>query len=158
MQEYSQQYRTGQSVSFWTYHHIREDAEDLFGFQYIEELSFFKKMITVSGVGPRVALGIVSMSSIPGIANAIHNGDIEYLTNMSGIGRKTAEKIILELKNQISEFTDDRITNGNADTDVVEALVAMGYNHTTARQAVQKIDQNIEKIDEKIRETLKIIR
>ncbi|HEY4514607.1 MAG TPA: Holliday junction branch migration protein RuvA, partial [Candidatus Paceibacterota bacterium] len=96
----------GENVQLWTHLSVREDALDLYGFANRETLEFFEQLIKVSGIGPRSAIGILSISSINSLKNAIINNDLAYLTKISGIGRKTAEKIVLELRDKLGSPTE----------------------------------------------------
>lgn len=127
---------------------VREDALELFGFPDESSLRLFEKLINISGIGPRGALGIVNAGTVETLTEAINKGDLGYLTAVSGIGKKTAEKIILELRGQISDLT---LTDENA--EVVLALRAMGYTERDAQEAVK--DVKGKNINEKIKNALK---
>src|SRR3989344_150561 len=92
----------GQKVALWTHLAVREDALDLYGFRDMGELSFFQMLIDISGIGPRSALSILGLAPIETLSRAIASGDISYLVKVSGIGKKTAEKIVLELRDKLS--------------------------------------------------------
>jgi Holliday junction DNA helicase RuvA len=111
---------------------VREDALELFGFIEETALKLFEKLINISGIGPRSALAIVNVGTIESLSEAINKGDLGYLTAVSGIGKKTAEKIILELRGQISD-----LNFSNSDNEVVAALKAMGYTERDAQQAAK---------------------
>ena len=129
---------------------VREDALELFGFQDEGSLKLFEKLINISGIGPRSALGIVNIGTIESLTEAINKGDIGYLNVVSGIGKKTAEKIILELRGQVSD-----LIGGNTNSEVVMALKAMGYTERDAQLAAKHaIGENI---NDKIKSALKSI-
>jgi Holliday junction DNA helicase RuvA len=136
-----------QTVELFIYHNVREDTEDLYGFSNLDELSLFELLISVSGVGPKSALSVLSLASAEQIKQAIILGDESLLTQVSGIGKKTAQRLILELKNKISglplDLANGSILNSNVDQDDLEALLALGYSLPKARQALAKIDQQI---------------
>ena len=136
-----------QTVELFIYHNVREDTEDLYGFSNLDELSLFELLISVSGVGPKSALSVLSLASAEQIKQAIIIGDESLLTKVSGIGKKTAQRLILELKNKISglplDLANGSILNSNVDQDDLEALLALGYSLPKARQALAKIDQQI---------------
>ena len=143
-------------VSLWTHLVVKEDALDLYGFLEQRELEFFQMLITVSGIGPRGALAILSLAGPETLRKAIASGNTEYLTKVSGIGRKSAEKIVLELKDKLGkmgEFLPSAEMDQEA--DVLHALQALGYSLKEAREAVKKLP--VEAIDtgEKIRLALK---
>jgi Holliday junction DNA helicase RuvA len=127
---------------------VREDALELFGFPDESSLRLFEKLINISGIGPRGALAIVNAGTVETLTEAINKGDLGYLTAVSGIGKKTAEKIILELRGQISDLT---LSDENA--EVVLALRAMGYTQRDAEEATKDIKGK--NINEKIKNALK---
>ncbi len=139
---------------FWTYLHVKEDALDLYGFKEIEELEFFQMLLNVSGIGPRSALTILGIATINTLKQAIGTGDISYLTKISGIGKKTAEKIIIELRDKMKEENSGKILQN--EIDALEALKSLGYSQNEAREALKKID-NTENVNIKIKEALKIL-
>jgi holliday junction DNA helicase RuvA len=144
--------KTGDSVSLWTAHIVREDSEELFGFETIADLDLFELLTTISGIGPKSALGIMNVATGGTIARAINSNDTSYLTKISGIGKKTAEKIILELRDKLpAMYTDDV---GASNHDALDALVALGYSESNAREAVRNLDPNLD-MQSKIREGLK---
>ena len=96
--------KVGQEVMFWTYEHLREDAHEIYGFQSRDELEIYRKLVSVSGVGPKTALQILALGTASEIENIIDRGDIEMITRVKGIGRKTAQKFILELKGKLVQL------------------------------------------------------
>jgi len=141
-------------VSLWVHTHVREDALDLYGFLDKEELEIFEMLITISGIGPKGALAILGVASIDILKRAIKSGDITYLTKISGIGKKTAEKIVLELRDKISEEKSGASLQG--ELDALEALKSLGYSQGEAREALKKIPPGSD-TNTKIREALKIL-
>lgn len=149
--------RSGQNdaiASFWIHTHVREDILDLYGFLDRQELEFFEMLINVSGIGPKGALSILGIASIETLRKAISTGDTAYLTKVSGIGRKTAEKIIIELRDKIGE--EKTGTSLQGELDALEALKSLGYSQGEAREALKKILPNTD-TNTKIRESLKIL-
>ena len=142
------------SVFLWTHLHVREDAMDLYGFLDIKELEFFEMLISVSGIGPRGALTILGVASIETLRKAIGASDTSYLTKISGIGRKTAEKIIIELRDKMGEESKDGSLRN--ELDVLEALKSLGYSQYEARGALKKISGEMD-INTKIKMALKIL-
>ena len=136
----------GETVKIHTYMHVREDAMQLFGFLTKADLLMFKLLITVNGIGPRGALGVLSVLSANDLKFAILAGDIKTICSAPGIGKKTAEKTVLELKDTFEEKlqeTEQMEENGelqNVRQDATEALVALGYSQTEALKAVRGID------------------
>ena len=146
--------KSDDSVLFWIHTHVREDAFDLYGFLDYQELEFFEMLINVSGIGPRGALNILGIASIEILKKAIGTGDISYLTKISGIGKKTAEKIIIELRDKIGEGKTETSLQG--ELDALEALKSLGYSQNEAREALKKVTVGAN-TNEKLREALKIL-
>lgn len=146
--------KTDTEVLFWTHTHVREDILDLYGFLNREELEFFEMLINVSGIGPKGALSILGIASIETLRKAISTGDTAYLTKVSGIGRKTAEKIIIELRDKMGE--EKTGTSLQGELDALEALKSLGYSQNEAREALKKVSPNTD-TNTKIREALKIL-
>jgi len=150
----SGQNETSFLVSFWIHTHVREDALDLYGFLKREELEFFEMLINVSGIGPKGALSILGIASIETLKKAIGTGDTAYLTKISGIGRKTAGKIVIELKDKIE--TGKIGVSLQGELDALEALKSLGYSQGEAREALKKVSATAD-INGKVREALKIL-
>lgn len=134
------QCQVGQTVTIYTYQHVREDSLELFGFAQMPDLQMFEKLITVSGVGPKVGISLLSQYSAQELARAIMSGDTAMLTQVSGIGKKIAERLVLELK---QAFTDDALIenmSGGVTGEVVGALQALGYSSTEIRSVAQELD------------------
>ncbi len=144
------------SATVWTYLAVRETSMDLFGFSDADELGLFELLISVSGIGPRSALAILSLASADLLRRAIAQSDLGYLTKVSGIGKKTAEKIILELKDKIG-LSGDVGEELHGDSDVVEVLKSLGYSHNEARDAVKKIPSDVSGTSDRVKEALKVL-
>lgn len=143
-------------VKLWTHQYIREDAMDLYGFLNFSELDLFETLIQISGIGPRGALGVLSIAPVDTLKKAIAAGDTSYLTRVSGIGRKTAEKIVLELREKMAgkgvivdapELKDE--------ADALEALMSLGYSQREAREALAMVPAEITSVEKRVREALK---
>ncbi len=145
----------GQSemLEFWTYLAVRENALDLYGFKTKEELSFFELLISVSGIGPKGALGILSVATLPNLRRAISTGDTSHLTKVSGIGKKNAEKIVIELKDKIEGLIAEDGGSMSGEVDALEALKSLGFGEREAREALKKADG--ETTEQKVRSALK---
>jgi Holliday junction DNA helicase RuvA len=143
----------GEERFVYIHDHIREDAHDLFGFGSIDELAFFERLISISGVGPKVALTILSSGTIDSVKRAVMAGDLDALTSVPGVGKKTAQKIVLELKGQLVE--EEGETSG--DREAVEALVSLGYSASQARGAMKHVAPTIMDTSARIREALRFI-
>lgn len=150
--------KLGDLKTFFTFLYVREDIMELFGFQDDKELNFFKKLISVSGVGPKSALTILSLASVDELQNGIRQGDASLLTKVSGIGKKTAERLIVELKNKI-EYTDvaGEDTGGYnvSDGQVIDGLVGLGYTVKEAREAARLVDKDIDNVKDRVKAALK---
>lgn len=148
----------GNTEALWIHSAIREDAFDLFGFSNKNTLGFFQMLITVPGIGPKTALGILNLADAETIKKAVLSGDTSYLTKVSGIGKKTADKIVLELANKLDDTQSDGAGGQNSDDiDVVEALKALGYAEREARHALQKIPKDISGVGDRVKHVLKIL-
>lgn len=150
----------GAEVGLHTYLAVRENALDLFGFQNLEEKDLFLKFLSVSGVGPKTAMHLLSLGTVAEISSAIGRGDVEYLTKVSGVGKKTAERIVVELKSKLqnSEF---RIQNGEVGEnlgEVIDALVSLGYSKEEARMIVKGLDSKGKTSEELVKEALKRVK
>lgn len=149
--------REGAKASFWTHLAVREDSQTLYGFPTKDDLYFFELLISsVSGVGPKTALGILNVSSVSNIRKAVSTGDTSHLTKVSGIGKKMAEKIVHELKGKFEAESGDAISLRD-EVDALEALKALGYKHNDAREALKSIDLSITDTGERVKKALKML-
>ena len=149
--------KIGDKLKIYTHLSVRETALDLYGFKDKNELRLFKLLIAISGVGPKSALSILSLADVHTIEQAVINRETNYLTKVSGIGPKLAQKIILELKDKIKtpELGDNQ--QNQDDVHVLEALEAMGYKNSDARKAVQNISSKTEGLNARLAEALKAL-
>ncbi|MCA9356370.1 Holliday junction branch migration protein RuvA [Candidatus Nomurabacteria bacterium] len=146
----------GDSIQIYTYTSVKEDAIDLYGFMQKSELALFEMMLTVSGVGPKGALGIVSSEPIENLKKAIANSDSAYLTKFSGIGKKTAEKIVIELRDKLSNLVEKEYgQNVSGYDDVYLALESLGYDKREIRDVLTQIDRDIDDTGMIIKEAIK---
>src|SRR3989344_9224083 len=129
--------KTVATTEFWTHLAVRENALDLYGFTTREELNFFELLITVSGIGPKSAMAIMTVASLRNLREAIATGDVTHLTKVSGVGKKSAEKIVLELKDKFVDVSGGEFISG--DVDALEALKSLGYSEREAREALKKV-------------------
>lgn len=156
--------KTGDTVNVYTYLAVREDAMDLYGFSSLAELDAFKLLITVSGIGPKAAVSILSELSPDKLAVCIASGDAKSITRAQGVGKKTAERVVLELKDKMGAIAvgdvSDAVSSAasvsaNSDSaEAVEALVALGYAQSDAAVVVGAMDKSLS-VDEMIRLGLK---
>lgn len=150
--------KSAEKVRIWTYLSVRETALDLYGFSNAEELETFELLITISGIGPKTAAGILNVVSISTIRSAIASNDPSYLTKVSGIGKKNAEKIVRELSDKIGVLESDAPTESmRHESDVLEALKSLGYAEREAREALKKIPADAGSAGERVKKALKIL-
>ncbi len=146
----------GEPAQFWTYLAVREDALDLYGFVSETEKRFFELLLSVSGIGPKSALGILDIAAVETLRSAIAGGNASYLTNVSGIGKKTAEKIVLELKDKLSK-TDLASALPQGDAEALEAMRSLGYSAHEGREALRQVPAEVEGSSARLREALRIL-
>jgi len=146
----------GADAKIWTHLQQREDTIELYGFLAHDELEFFETLIGVSGVGPRTALGILNVAPADTLKRAISSGELAYLTKVSGIGRKTAEKIMIELREKFGKATMEGVEL-KEEQDVLEALESLGYSARDVRESLRKIPDEIKGTSNRVREALKIL-
>lgn len=144
----------GSPAALWTHLAVREDALDLYGFNSENELRFFELLLTVSGIGPKSALGILDIAAVETLRSAIARGNAAYLTNVSGIGKKTAEKIVLELRDKVGK---DSAAAPLGDIEALEAMRTLGYSAQEARDALRQVPPSVEKSNDRLREALRIL-
>lgn len=142
-------------IEFYTHTYVREDTLALYGFLNIEELEMFELLISISGIGPKAALGILTIADPKTIRAAVLNEDASLLTRVSGVGKKTANRVILELKNKVSNIPVDEKEQISADSDALEALVSMGYSVSDAREALKGISHDVKDVGEKVKTALR---
>lgn len=148
------------NVKFYTYHHVREQSEELFGFSSLMAKKLFELLITVQGVGPKAALAILSLSNTESVRSAIANGDVAFITKASGVGKKTAERVAVDLSDKVGAATHSysMTLNSGADAnnsdEALEALMALGYNITDASKALDGIPEGLP-VSERVMRALK---
>lgn len=152
-EKWLERYAVGQSIEFYTHEHVREDARDLYGFDSPTELDFFLQLIAISGVGPRLAMKIFALGQIEKIKKAIDEENALLLSTIPGVGKKTAQKIILELRG--------KLTTGfglaREDQDVLEALTSLGYEPSRVREMLKELPETAKTSEEKIKSALKLL-
>ena len=150
----------GKKITIYTYLHVREDVMDLFGFTTIEEKNMFMQLISVSGIGPKAALSILSVTTPAKFAVAVITNDVKTITKASGVGPKMAQRVILELKDKMKtdeleidlEDESDDILSDNR-SEAISALVVLGYSSNDAQKAVKGIDGTLS-VEEIIKKAL----
>lgn len=148
-------------VELFTYQHVREDILALYGFIEHHHIRFFTKLLSVSGVGPRSAINIFEIADVSTLISSIINEDTSLLIKVSGIGKKTAERIILELKTQLvhlpGSMNDTNIQKHSNFDDVVAALVNLGYSSQQAEESVEGMPEHLDNISDQLTFALKNI-
>lgn len=145
-----------QEAELFTHLYVREAVLDLYGFLTFEETDFFETLLSVRGIGPKASLSILSLASVKNVKQAIASGQKSLLTKVSGIGQKTAERIILELKNKITASVSD-IKRLNADSEAIDGLISLGYAVSQARNALEQVPNGVKGVEKRIKEALKIL-
>jgi len=146
-----------QEVEMYIHQHIKEDAQDLYGFNSMAELEMFELLLSINGVGPKSALNTLSIASLDDLKATIAQGDPSLLIKVSGIGRKTAERIVLELKDKMGVLAYDSSgakSTVNIASDEIDALMSLGYTIQQARDALKQVDPKITESGERIRAVL----
>jgi len=141
----------GSQVQLYTHLHLRENEVSLYGFQTEEALSFFELLLGVSGIGPKVAIGVLSAGTVEALRRAVATGDVEYLIQMPGLGKKTAQRVILDLRGKLE--AEDLVPApplSPVDEDVITALASMGYNRSEAREALASLPEEEMPVEERL--------
>ncbi|MBI2639657.1 MAG: Holliday junction branch migration protein RuvA [Candidatus Sungbacteria bacterium] len=147
---------TSLRVKLWVHLYVREDALELYGFLHHPELEFFEMLINISGIGPKSGLGIMNIAPLDTLKRAIAAGDTSYLTRVSGIGRKTAEKIVLELREKMAgKGVLVEAPELKEEADALEALVSLGYSQSEAREALRRVPNEVISPEKRIKEALR---
>lgn len=137
-----------EKVKFYTYHHIREQSQELFGFSSLVAKKLFEMLITVQGVGPKAGLSILSLGDAEHVRNAIANSDVGFITKASGVGKKTAERVAVDLADKVGMpvvYKQDNTvqTELNTSDEALETLMALGYTLADASKALEGIDVDL---------------
>ncbi|PIR68324.1 Holliday junction branch migration protein RuvA [Candidatus Nomurabacteria bacterium CG10_big_fil_rev_8_21_14_0_10_35_16] len=150
--------KIGEGIILFTYLAVREDALDLYGFLTKREEEFFGLLITVSGIGPKSALNVLSSASVDQLEEAIISGSDDVLNRVAGIGKKTSGRIVLELKTKIKRIAKEFGVAGVVEgIEVLDALSALGFSIKEAREAVQNLPPDTEGVGDKVKEALKLL-
>lgn len=152
--------QSGSETIIFTYLHVREDILSLFGFADNDELDMFRKLISVNGVGPKAGLSILSILDTISLKVAILGNDIQKISKASGIGKKTASKIILELKDKIEKIDIEDVVESssvveNETSELIKVLMSLGFSQNEAKKSLQKINLNEKTENEIIKEALR---
>lgn len=151
--------KPGDDIELYTYLKHTEDNMSLFGFTSPDELAFFELLISISGVGPRTALGVLEVAKLNDIKQAILRDDPSILYKVSGVGKKTAERIVVELKNKLDDLpsTGKEIKLDSESAEVFDALSSLGYSDSQIRTALKSIPEDIIKMEHRLKHALKFL-
>ena len=151
----------GQETEFYIYQNVREDSLSLFGFNALDQLEMFELLLSISGIGPKSALGVLGIASTEDIKDSIARGDSSLLVKVSGIGKKTAERVVLDLREKVGRVAQNtkQTADGGmlASGDEIDALMALGYSMMQARDALRQVDSDIKDSGERIKAALRAI-
>lgn len=159
----------GDTVCVYTYHYVREDAIALYGFPEPEDQDMFELLLTVSGIGPKIAISVVETLRPSELALAVISGDVKKLCSVKGLGKKSAERIVLELKDKLKNFdVEDVASSADAASfpssmgqseveDCTSALVVLGYPASDASRAARKVYEDGKNVEQMIREALRLL-
>lgn len=152
-------FRVGQAIGLYTHMKVSDSAITLYGFDSPEKRAFFTLLLSVKNIGPKSALTILSLGSIDDIKHAIIRGDAAYLSAVQGMGKKTAERLVVELKSKITTTPEQSAGSGSVGgdklSDVVDALISMGYSKDEAKQRVQQLSGEEKNIEQLLKEALR---
>ena len=149
----------GKEIKLFTYTYVRDDTLDLFGFSSIDDLKLFEQLISVSGVGPKTAVSIFSIGSRSTIIEAVVKGDVSFFIAVPRLGKKNAQKIIIELKSKMGSLEElDLSEEADMETkEVLSVLKSFGFSSKEAQDAIKNIDKKAERVEEKVRLALKYL-
>lgn len=147
----------GGAVKLFTYLSVKETGWDLFGFLNFEELELFELLISIPGIGPKTAMNILGVASVQDLEEAIVLGDETILGKVSGIGKKMAQKIVLELKTKVKKISKSKtgVSKVAGDIEVIDALVSLGYKVYEARETLHQLPETVKGVENRIKECLK---
>lgn len=151
--------KIGSAVKLFTHWSLspHDGSVELYGFTTPEELNFFELLTTISGIGPKSAQGILSSTDLQALQIGIVRGDEKYLRKISGISEKTAQRLIIELKNKIKVIHGGQLGDLGADSDAIDALVALGYSQRQALEVLKEVGGKAKTSEEKVKEALKLL-
>ena len=152
--------KVGEPAKLYVHENIRENAHDLFGFRDLESKALFEQLLSVKGVGPKMALAILSVASLSRVRQAIAAGDTKFLSQSKGVGKRAAERVVVDLKDKVGltaseDATQFLTTTADPGDEALQGLVALGYSVADAADALKKVDQKLP-APERIRQALKI--
>lgn len=139
----------GQEAKLYIYEHIRENAHDLFGFRNIQAKVLFEQLLSVNGVGPKMALAILSVANLQNVRQAIATGDTKFISQAVGVGKRVAERVVVDLKDKVGLAASDDATNflatpaANPNDEALQGLVALGFSVHDAAEALKDVDKKL---------------
>lgn len=150
---------TGEEAKLYIYEHIRENEHSLFGFRNLQTKQLFEQLLSVNGVGPKMALSIMSLAGYSQVRQAIAAGDTKFISQASGVGKRVAERVVVDLKDKVGLTSDENATNfltisANPEDEALQGLVALGYSVQDAAAALKNVDQKLP-AEERIKQALK---
>lgn len=146
-------YKLGEESKVYIHHYVRDDINNLYGFESEEQKDLFISLISVSGIGPKTALSILASGAVNDVINAIETSDVKYLTKFPGIGKKSAAQIILDLKGKLVEDVEELLP---VDSDAELALLSLGYNKREVKKALGKVDPDLP-VEEQIKKAFTLL-
>jgi Holliday junction DNA helicase RuvA len=150
----------GSKVKLHIYEHIRENAHDLFGFRSPETKVLFELLLSVNGVGPKMALAILSIANVAQVKQAIASGDTKFISRATGVGKRVAERVVVDLKDKVGLVASEDATGflaasaGNPNDEALQGLVALGYSVQDAAEALKGIDEKLS-TEQRIKQALR---
>ena len=154
--------KVGEIVKLYTHHSVRENGEDLYGFSSLAAKKLFELLISVNGIGPKAGMAILSLTAPEDVRNAIANADVAFIANAAGVGKKSAERVIVDLRDKVglpshvgaTEIFVPSSTKRPEKDDALDALIALGFSLKEATEALEKVDKSLS-TEERIRAALK---
>lgn len=147
----------GEPVKLYIYEHIREEAHDLYGFASLVDKQFFEKLLGVNGVGPKMALSIMNLGTSEELGHAIGSGNVAFITRASGVGRRLAERIMVDLKDSFAEAAlIQKVRKTAGGDDALSALVALGYSQAQALDALAEVAA-ADSVEDQVKQALKVL-
>lgn len=151
----------GSDIKLYVYEHIRENNHDLFGFKSVEVKQLFELLLSVNGVGPKMALSILSVANSAQVRRAIASGDTKFISQASGVGKRVAERVVVDLKDKVGLIASEDATgflaevSANPNDEALQGLVTLGYSVNDAAEALKQVDTSLPP-EERIKQALKI--
>lgn len=146
---------SGDEAELFIHTHVREDQLSLFGFESREQLGFFRNLLSVSGIGPKVALAIIGSAKIGQLQDSISKGDPTLLSAVSGVGKKTAEKAVIELKGKLGYVGNGEIFADSGADEIIDALSGLGFQKLEIVEGLKRVPEDLTENDEKIKWLIK---